>query len=290
MRIYKKLKQEAAGKSEAAIALMSLPSLIGINLAAQVIVLWLSAQEKLFPGTDMFMSIIATCSQIIAGLYGTTLAGYTFFLSRIDALCATDMTLDYVVTSVKTRFKHLIWYINITVATTLGISLILMYYPVSSGLIPDYLYRLICNEFVLFLGFSVALILYYSLLVIDPNCLSKEAAKLKRKISNKFGPDGSAAEFIALYDRIENLCNCALPDAVLQQLHDNKGKRFEYTLELIYEVKPALRPVLPDLYRIHRYYECMVNCSPLRASQEMCLMAGKVVAVLEHPAHGLIEK
>jgi len=284
------LKIEAARYGDMAVRAMSVQYVLITGLIAQAAVLWLSAKVNLFPGEERFIDIIGTCAEVVAGLYGITLAGYTFFLSRIDALCATDMTLDYVVTSVKTRFKHLIWYINITVATTLGISLILMYYPVSSGLIPDYLYRLICNEFVLFLGFSVALILYYSLLVIDPNCLSKEAAKLKRKISNKFGPDGSAAEFIALYDRIENLCNCALPDAVLQQLHDNKGKRFEYTLELIYEVKPALRPVLPDLYRIHRYYECMVNCSPLRASQEMCLMAGKVVAVLEHPAHGLIEK
>jgi len=168
--------------------------------------------------------------------------------------------------------------------------LVLMYYPASSQLIPDYFYRLICNEFVLFMSFSVGLILYYSLKVIDPNCLSKEAAKLKRRISSKFGPDGNVAEFIALYDRIENLCNSALPDAVLQQLHDNKGKRFENTLELLQEVKPGLRPVLPELYRIHRYYECMVNCSPLQASQEMCLTAHKVVAVLEHPVHGLIEK
>ena len=40
------------------------------------------------------------------------IAGYTFFMSRIDALMATDATLDYIVGSVKMRFKSLIWYIT----------------------------------------------------------------------------------------------------------------------------------------------------------------------------------
>ena len=37
--------------------------------------------------------------------YGITLAGYTFFLSRIDALIASDMTLDYIVNSVKMKYN-----------------------------------------------------------------------------------------------------------------------------------------------------------------------------------------
>lgn len=270
------------------VKVVSVHTVIYFAIITQITVILLSTKGSLFPGEERFTDIVGTCAEIIAGLYGITLAGYTFFLSRIDALTAADATLDYVVGSVKTRFKYLIWYITLTVAATLCISVVLMYYPASSGLLPEFFYRLICNEFVLFLGFSVGLILYYSLKVIDPNCLSKEAAKLKKRLCSKLGPNGRAAEFIALYDRIETLCNNALPEAVLQQLHDNKGKCFEYTLELLKEEKPGLLPLLPELYRIHRYYECMVNCSPLQVSQEMCTVAKKVVAVLEHPVHGLI--
>ena len=67
-------------------------------------------------------SIVSTCAQIIAGLYGITTAGYTFFLSRIDALMASDKTLDYIVISIKNRFKHLIWYITFSVMMTLMFS------------------------------------------------------------------------------------------------------------------------------------------------------------------------
>jgi len=280
MLLKKKLQKEAALKSETAIAVMSLPSIIGVNIAAQVLAFWLSAQEGLFPGADVFMSIISTCSQIIAGLYGTTLAGYTFFLSRIDALMASDATLDYVVASIKNRFKYLIWYITVNVLITLFISIVLMYAPAPSGEEISYFYRLYCNEFVLFLAFSIVLILYYSILVVNPNCVEKEAARLKKKLC-RHGTLGSAAEFIALYDRIESACNALLPTNVLHQIHENKGKRFEYTIELLSEQNILVLPLIMDLNRIHRYYECVINCTPLSVSEEMCILARRVLSFLE---------
>lgn len=244
----------------------------------QGFIIWLSTKVSFFPGSETFLSIISTCSEIIAGLYGITMAGYTFFLSRIDSLCASDATLDYVVHSIKTRFKHLIWYITSNVLMTLLISIVLMYSPVPSGERVSFFYRLFCNEFVLFMVFSTALILYYSILVIDPNCIEKEARKLKRKLGGRFGTPGSAVEFIVLYDRIEDACNSLLPKAALNQLHKNKGHHFELTMELLKEQNLLSKTLLYDLARIHRYYECVVNCSPMQVNQEMCLLAKKVLA------------
>lgn len=250
-------------------------------LVGQGFVFWLSTKVSFFPGSDTFLSIVSTCSEIIAGLYGITLAGYTFFLSRIDSLCASDATLDYVVSSIKTRFKHLIWYITSNVLMTLLISIVLMYSPVPTDEKMGFFYRLFCNEFVLFLVFSIALILYYSILVIDPNCIEKEARKLKRKLGGRFSAPGSAVEFIALYDRIEEICNGLLPKNVLHQLYENKGKHFELTLELLEEQKCFSKSVLHDLSRIHRYYECVVNCAPMQVTQEMCLLARKTLSYLQ---------
>ena len=280
MLMRRNLQKETSAHGTAAMAVVSVPAVIVANIVAQAITLWLSGQEHLFPGTDMFMSIVSTCSQIIAGLYGTTLAGYTFFLSRIDALMASDATIDYVVASIKNRFKYLIWYITFNVLITLAISMLLMYIPAPDGEKISYFYRLFCNEFVLFLGFSVAMILYYSILVINPNCVEKEAAKLKKRISRR-GPAGSAVEFITLYDRIEAACNSLLPANVLNQIHENKGKRFEYTIELLGEQGILLLPLILELTRIHRYYECAINCTPLSVSEEMCALARRVCAAVE---------
>jgi len=122
MNIKKQIQSELTGAGETLVKAASFQLLPIIAIAGQVLVFWFSRQADLFPDSDARMNVISCCAQIIAGLYGITLAGYTFFLSRIDALMATDVTLDYIVGSVKLRFKHLIWYITGTVATALFIS------------------------------------------------------------------------------------------------------------------------------------------------------------------------
>lgn len=102
--------------------IVSIHILTIITVASHLIAVWLSTKGSLFPGADTFLSIIGTCAEIIAGLYGITMASYTFFLSRIDALMASDATLDYVVSSVKRRFKYLIWYITVNFLITLFVS------------------------------------------------------------------------------------------------------------------------------------------------------------------------
>ena len=268
-------------KKETTLKIMSFHMILMVTVIIHAAALLLSFKGSLFPGLDVMMTIITTCSQIIAGLYGITTAGYTFFLSRIDALMATDATLDYVVASVKRRFKHLICFITFNVLMVLTTSIILMYCPDFSQGDYAFFYRLFCNEFVISLGFSIVLILYYSILVIDPNCLNKEAAKLKRKLSRPIGLSGNAAEFLSLYDQIEKCCNALLPQSALHQLHENKGKRFDYTLQLLQEQSILMLPLIQDLNRIHRYYACTVNCTPLSVTREMCQLAKRALTALE---------
>ena len=289
MIIGKKMKNEAENIGELAIKAVSIPYLLAISVAAQVIVIILSVKGALFPDEETIKSIAGSSAEIISGLYGLTLAGYTFFLSRIDALMASDATLDYVVASVKNRFKHLIWYITLNVLLTLMTCLLLMYCPAPENVDHVFYYRLFCNEFIVFFGFSVVLILYYSILVVDPNCIEKEARKLKKRISRRALPAGSAVEYIALYDRIEARCNELLPQSVLNQIRDNKGKRFEYTVELLQEQKILSLPLIHDLKRIHRYYECTINCTPLSVSAEMCMLASHVLNYLEQTTHPVVK-
>ncbi|MBQ7860252.1 MAG: hypothetical protein IJ347_09005 [Faecalibacterium sp.] len=267
---------------ETAARLLSVPGLLILMAGAQLLVLWLSGKGSVFPGADALMSVIGTGAEVVAGLYGITMAGYTFFLSRMDALSAGDATLDYIIDGVKRRFKYLVWIISYTVMMTLLVSLVLMYSPVPSAESRYvFFYRLFCNEFVLSLLSSLGLIVYYSILVIDPKCLEKEAARLKKRLSRSRGPAGSAAEFIDLYDRIQTVCCARLPQTVLHQLQQNKGRRLEPVLELLHQQDAAVRSVYHDLVRIHRYYECMVNVSPLEASAEMCALARRTLQTLQ---------
>lgn len=275
------LQKEITGQAEFAAKVVSAQIFPAIAIVCQLLVLWLSRKGSLFPGEEELKSIVSVCAQIIAGLYGVTLASYTFFLSRMDGLAASDNTLDYVVDIVKRRFKYQIWFITYNVLITLVISIVLMYCSAPTQSDHAFFYRLICNEFVVSLAFSIVLILWYSLNVIAPNCLEKEAAKQKKKLSHSANHAGSAVEFISMYERIEARCNEMVPENVLHQIQENKGKHFEYTIELLQEQGIFNQPLIQDLKRIHRYYECTVNCTPLSVSQEMCVLSQKVLTYLD---------
>lgn len=281
MSLSKSLKQNATEQSGKVAKAMSIQFFITMTMILQVVVVVLSLKGTLFPGGEIMSDIAGTCAEIVAGLYGITLAGYTFFLSRMDALMASDMTLDYIVNSVKMKYKYIIGYITFNVLMTLFISIFLMYYPAPDEETLSFFYRLFCNEFVVFLGTSIIMILYYSVSVIEPNCLEKEASKQKKKLSRSLGKEGDVIAFISIYDKIEARCNAMIPENVLGQLHENKGKHFEYTIELLYETRPLMRPVIPEIRRIHRYYECVVNCTPMTVSQEMCTAAQRVLVFLQ---------
>ena len=250
--------------------------LLCITIALHLGVLLLSTRVSFFPGSDVLRTIVTTCAQIIAGLYGITAAGYTFFLSRIDALSAQDMTLDYIIASLKNRYKRLMWYITANVLTALLVSILLLYCPAPTEDDHAFWYRCFCNEFIVSLGTSILLILYYSVTVINPNAISKEARKLKKRLSHSLLPTGDVSRFIALYDAIERRCTALVDPVVLNQIYENKGRRFEYAIELLMLGKPALAPLLLDIRRIHRYYECTVNASPMTVTKEMCALAQKV--------------
>lgn len=261
--------------------LMAGHALLTVTVCVHIAVLLLSARVSFFPGADALHTIVATCAQIIAGLYGITAAGYTFFLSRIDALTAQDMTLDYIVWSLKNRYKHLMWLISGNVAATLFVSIGLLYFPAPNGDTHAFWYRFFCNEFIVALGSSIGLILYYSVSVVNPNAISKEARKLKKQLCRSVLPTGDVTRFLALYASIEERCTRLVDPIIIHQLNDNKGHRFEYVIELLSLTRPALIPLLPGIRRIHRYYECTVHCTPLTVSEKMCTLAQRISDALE---------
>lgn len=138
-----------------------------------------------------------------------------------------------------------------------------------------------CNEFILSLASSILLILYYSVTVVNPNAIRKEARKLKKRLSHSLLPTGDVSRFIALYDTIEQRCEALVDSAVLNQIYENKGRRFEYAIELLMLGNPAMVPLLLKVRQIHRYYECTVNCSPITVTKEMCALARQVSDALE---------
>lgn len=250
--------------------------LSSVTIAVHMAALLLSTRVSFFPGDDVLRSIVTTCAQIIAGLYGITAASFTFFLSRIDGLCAQDPTLDYIAGSLKNRYKYLIWFLTGNVLVTLLVSILLLYLPAPNEANHAFYYRFFCNEFLVSLGCSILFILYYSITVVNPKAIEKEARKLKRRLSRSLLPSGDVSRFIVLYDSIETRCCALVEPVVLGRLRQTKGCRFEYILELLLLQKKLPAPILLEICRVHRYYACTVNCSPMTVTREMVELAQKI--------------
>lgn len=66
-------------KNTLAWKIMSIQAISFLTVLGHALAVFLSLKVSLFPGSDVLLSIVSTCAQIIAGLYGITMAGYTFF-------------------------------------------------------------------------------------------------------------------------------------------------------------------------------------------------------------------
>ncbi len=273
----KKIPQELMDINGLPVKLMAFHSVATATLISQVLIFLLSTKVSLFPSHDALMNIVSSFAEIIAGLYGITLAGYTFFLSRMDGLATADSSLDFVADSVKKWFKYLIFYITLYVLMTLLTSGALMYLPELTEGDHKFYYRLFCNEFVGFLVGAIFLILVYSILVIDPQCVEKEAQRLKKKLEGKDATPGDPVQFLMLYARIRERCSGMLPKQLLDQL---EGKGFLKVIELLEKANPDRKKLIQDLKLLCRYHSCVVNCAELAVSQEMCQLARKVLLQL----------
>lgn len=277
MNSNRKVRKESA-KPAGIVTFLGVYYLNGFAALTQIGVFWFSSKESFFPNTDVLMSILSICSTIIAGLYGITVAGFTFFLSRMDAMSQADSTVDYVGSSLKNKFKVLICSITTNVCLTLFISIALMYIPVSKELSEIFLYRLLFNEFVLFFFSSIGLIMVYSMMVIDPNSIQNEAEKLKKKISKPDAQPGNAAQFLSAYAALENACENLLPSQAVSQLKRDKGSRFVSILSLLYEQDILDKKALDKITTVHHYYACAVNCKTMRVSRQMCTLTMELLA------------
>ena len=277
MNSNSKVRKESA-KHAGAATFVGIYYLRSFTVLAQIGVFWLSSKDNFFPSADVQMSMLSSCSAIIAGLYGITMAGFTFFLSRMDAMILSDSTVNYVASSLKDKFRALIWCITVNVSVTLFISIALMYIPMSKELSESFLYRLFFNEFVLFFLSSIGLIMVYSMIVINPNSIQSEAEKLKKKISKPDAQPGNAAQFLSTYAALENTCTNLLPPSVVAQLRRDKGNRFGAILSLLQEQETLDKKTLDKITTVHHYYACAVNCKTMRVSRQMCMLTMELLA------------
>ncbi|MBR2047495.1 MAG: hypothetical protein IJ960_02755 [Oscillospiraceae bacterium] len=234
---------------------------------------------------DAVSSVMSTCSEVLAGLYGITLTGYIFFADRFKDTSQEDESLYDAVQALLIRYNHLAGFISLMclVCTVLAEGIVLYG---TNTLLSDGLYRFWINETLLLSFGTFNLILYFVISVLDPHKIARISNQKKSKISED-STAGDIEEFMAVWGEIEdNLL--ALREELISKMRfipgaNAKGKpQMVQTLEVLRNYGRINMNLWRKLDKLRQYHNLSLHDVNMAVSQEMCELAKNVLSELKN--------
>jgi len=143
----------------------------------------------------------STGAQVVAALFGITLAGYTFFNDKLDKEVQNDDSLYDAVESLKSEYYHMI--IKMGIICILSILLSLLNIALYSDLgISTKIYTYILNQTSILLSFEILYVVIFIIKLTDPTKILKISSSLKSKVEDD-DPTGDFGEFLKNYNQLE---------------------------------------------------------------------------------------
>ena len=233
---------------------------------------------------DAVGSVMSTCSEVLAGLYGITLTGYIFFADRFKDTSRDDESLYDAVQALLIRYNHLAGFISLMclVCTVLAEGIVLYG---TNTLLPAGLHRFWINETLLMCFCTFDLILYFVISVLDPHKVERISNQKKSKISEDT-TTGDIEEFMAVWGEIEdNLL--ALREELISKVRfvpgANRNKpQIVQTLDLLRNYGRINMNLCRKLDKLRQYHNLSLHDVNMAVSQEMCDLAKHVLAELKN--------
>ena len=272
-------------------ALHRYPYLVGllISIILAGIVQILVVLDCFFPliayETDAVSSVMSTCSEVLAGLYGITLTGYIFFADRFKDTTEEDESLYDAVQALLTRYNHMAGFISLMCLLCFLLAEGIVLYGTNT-LLPQGLHRFWIDETLLLCVCTVELILYFVISVLDPHKVNRISGQKKSKLSED-RTVGNPEEFLQLWGEIEqNLWN--LREELAQKIRFVPGRKGRPQIVQTLEVLRNYGRINMNLWRkldtLRQYHNLSLHDVNLAVSQEMCDLAKDVLTELEKKA------
>lgn len=265
------------------------PYLVGLLSFAVIagIVQILVIVDCLFPmiryDTDAVSSVMSTCSEVLAGLYGITLTGYIFFADRFKDTSEDDESLYDAVQALLVRYNHMAGFISLMCLICIVLAEGIVLYGTNT-LLPVQLHRLWINETLLLSFCTFDLILYFVISVLDPHKVGRISNQKKAALSND-NTVGNTEEFMAVWAEIEtNLYN--LREELISKIRFVPGSRRQpqlvQTLEILRNYGRINMNLWRKLDKLRQYHNLSLHDVNMAVTQEMCDLAKNVLKELEH--------
>ena len=131
-----------------------------ISIIVQILVIYDCFNPLLTFEVDAVSSVMSTCSEVIAGLYGITLTGYIFFADRFQNTSKEDVSLYDAVQALLLRYNHLAGIISLMcLLCTVSAELVVLYG--NNTLLHPIAYRFWVDETLLFFFWNFNFLLFH---------------------------------------------------------------------------------------------------------------------------------
>lgn len=233
---------------------------------------------------DAVSSVMSTCSEVLAGLYGITLTGYIFFADRFKDTSEDDESLYDAVQALLVRYNHMAGFISLMCLLCIVLAEGIVLYGTNT-LLPLGLHRFWINETLLLCFCTFDLILYFVISVLDPHKVRRISSQKKSKISEDKNA-GDPEEFMAVWREIEeNLY--ALREELINKMRfipgAGRGKpQIVQTLEVLRNYGRINMNLWRKLDKLRQYHNLSLHDVNMAVSQEMCDLAKNVLTELKN--------
>ena len=254
-----------------------------ISVIAQIIVVL----DCFFPiialETDAVCSVMSTCSEVVAGLYGITLTGYIFFADRFQNISRDGESLYDAVQDQLLRYNHLAGIISVMCLVCIVCGEGIVLYGTNT-LLPQWMYRFLVNETLLLFFWTFDFILYFVISVLDPQKVSRISTQKKKKLSDDKN-SGNPEEFMAAWNEIEDILY-AHHEKLISSLRfvpgaGSKNKpQIVRTLEILRNYGRISQNLWRKLDKLRQYHNLALHDPSMTVSQEMCDNAKAVLEEL----------
>lgn len=254
-----------------------------ISVLAQIVAVWDVFFPMLAYQTDAVGSVMSTCCEVVAGLYGITLTGYIFFSDRFQNIPKDDESLYDAVQALVLRYNHMAGFISVMCLVCIVCGEGIVLYG-GNTLFPSWLYRLLVNETLLLFFWTFNFILYFVISVLDPHKVSRISTQKKAKLSeDKTIGDSEAfmAAWAAIEDHLEILRGKLISSVRFVPGAGGKNKpRIISTLEILRNYGQISHSLWRKLEQLRQYHNLTLHDLDMTVSQEMCVLAQELLTQL----------
>ena len=225
--------------------------------------------------TEAVSTVMSTCAEVLAGLYGITLTGYIFFSDRFQNTSREDESLYDAVQALLLRYNHMAGFISLLCLICIVSGEGIVLYG-ENTLLPEGLLRFWINETLLLYFLTFDFILYFVISVLDPHKVSRISSQKKAKLSQSSeagDPEYFLADWMAIEAQLQQLREKLIRDVHLVPGAGKNKPQIVHTLEILRNYGRISGALWRKLDRLRQYHNLALHDPGMTVSKEMCDLA-----------------